>query len=91
MDSRARRVVVSGAVQGVGFRHYTRLRASELGLAGWVRNLPDGRVEIWVEGSETGVEELVAWLRTGPPAARVSALDVREVEPARLEGFEVRR
>ena len=91
MDSRARRVFVSGEVQGVGFRHYTKLRARELGLAGWVQNLPDGRVDVWVEGPATGVEEMVDWLRSGPPAARVSALDVRVVEPALFERFEVRR
>jgi len=78
-------------VQGVGFRHYTKLRARELGLAGWVQNLPDGRVEVWVEGPETIVGEMLEWLRSGPPPARVSALEVREVEPALLERFEVRR
>ncbi len=91
MDSCARRVFVSGIVQGVGFRHYTKLRARELGLAGWVQNLPDGRVEVWVEGPETIVEEMVDWLRIGPPGARVSAFEQREVQPAAHERFEVRR
>ena len=82
---------ISGEVQGVGFRHYAKLRARELGLAGWVQNLADGRVEVWVEGPETSVEEMVDWLRIGPPSARVSELEAREVQPAQLERFEVRR
>jgi acylphosphatase len=91
MGACARHVIVSGAVQGVGFRHYTKVRARELGLTGWVQNLDDGRVEVWVEGAEPVVERMVAWLRSGPPSARVSAIDARAVEPARLERFEVRR
>jgi len=91
MEVCARRVLVSGVVQGVGFRYYTRLRASELGLAGWVRNLPDGRVEVWVEGPATVVDELVDWLRRGPPGARVSSIEAREVQADGLERFEVRR
>lgn len=91
MDAVARRVFVSGTVQGVGFRHYTKLRARELGLVGWVQNLPDGRVEAWVEGAETVVEEMVDWLRIGPAGARVTDFETREVQPARLERFEVRR
>ncbi len=91
MDVCARRVFVSGEVQGVGFRHYTKVRARELGLAGWVQNLPDGRVEVWVEGPETIVEELLDWLRSGPSGAHVRGLEAREVRPAALERFEVRR
>jgi acylphosphatase len=91
MDLCARRVLVSGVVQGVGFRYYTRLRASELGLSGWVQNLADGRVEVWVEGPPAAVEQLLEWLRRGPPGAQVSASEAREVPPAGLERFEVRR
>ena len=91
MEACARRVFVSGEVQGVGFRHYTKLRARELGLFGWVQNLPDGRVEVWIEGPEPIVEEMLDWLRLGPPSARVSAFETREVQPANLERFEVRR
>jgi acylphosphatase len=91
MEVCARRVLVSGVVQGVGFRYYTRLRASELGLAGWVQNLPDGRVEVWVEGPPADVEQLLQWLRGGPPGACVSGCEVREVPPAGMERFEVRR
>jgi len=90
MDVCARCVLVSGVVQGVGFRYYTRKRASELGLSGWVRNLADGRVEVWVEGQPAPVEQLLEWLRRGPPGARVGGCEAREVPPAALERFEVR-
>jgi acylphosphatase len=90
MELCARRVLVSGVVQGVGFRFYTRLRASELGLAGWVQNLADGRVEVWVEGQPALVEEMLEWLRRGPPGARVSGCEAHEGPPGGLERFEVR-
>jgi acylphosphatase len=91
MELCARRVLVSGVVQGVGFRYYTQLRASELGLSGWVQNLADGRVEVWVEGQPAVVEEMLEWLHRGPPGARVSGCEAREVRPGGLERFEVRR
>jgi acylphosphatase len=91
MEACARRVIVSGEVQGVGFRYFTRQRARELGLCGWVQNLPDGRVEVWVEGPAPNVEQMVDWLRVGPPSARVRELEQREVQPAALERFDVRR
>lgn len=69
-------------MQGVGFRHHTKVRARELGLAGWVRNLPDGSVEVWAEGEPGAVVELDRWLRTGPPAARVEQCEAREEAPA---------
>ncbi len=67
---------VSGCVQGVFFRARTRERAQALGLTGWVRNLPDGRVEIASEGEDDALASLVAWARVGPPAARVSDVAV---------------
>lgn len=70
-------VVVHGLVQGVAFRHHTCRRALELGVTGWVRNLPDGSVECMFEGDEAAVNALVEWCRSGPPAARVDRLDVR--------------
>jgi acylphosphatase len=72
------KVVVHGLVQGVAFRHYTCRRAMELGVTGWVRNLPDGSVEGLFEGDETAVKALVEWCRSGPPAARVERLDLRD-------------
>jgi len=82
MGHAARHVVVRGLVQGVGFRHHTKVRARELGLVGWVRNRPDGSVEVWAEGDAGRVAELDRWLRIGPPAARVDEVEVRDEPPA---------
>jgi len=79
------RIRVTGVVQGVGYRHSTRLEAERLGLSGTVQNLPDGSVEAVAEGEREKVESLVAWCRSGPPAARVRAVDV-QWEPALDEG-----
>ena len=85
-------VTVSGLVQGVNFRHYTRMQAEALGVAGWVRNLPDGRVEGCFEGEEPAVEALIAWCRRGPDWARVDDVTtVREAWRGEFEGFSVRR
>ncbi|HCE66721.1 MAG: acylphosphatase [Geobacteraceae bacterium GWC2_55_20] len=70
-------IIVHGSVQGVSFRYYTSRRALELGVSGWVRNLPDGTVEGLFEGSDSAVQALVEWCRLGPAAARVDRLDVR--------------
>lgn len=91
MAPAARHVLVSGRVQGVGFRWHARAKGQELGLAGWVRNLPDGRVEAWLEGEEAAVAAMLAWLAKGPPAARVTNLEVVEREPEGLTCFETRR
>lgn len=91
-DERARaHVWISGRVQGVFFRAATQHVARQHGLAGWVRNLPDGRVEAVFEGRRRAVETLVAWCHEGPPAARVEHVEVRW-EPPRDEppGFRVR-
>lgn len=77
-------------VQGVGFRWSCAREAERLGVAGWVRNLPDGTVEIVAEGSTDDVDALVAWARHGPRGASVSRVDVVD-EPAVGEtGFDVR-
>ncbi len=84
-------VFVSGRVQGVFYRDSVRRRAVELGVSGWVRNLPDGRVEAVFEGSEAAVQGALAYARQGPPFARVSDVEVSE-EPATGESgrFEIR-
>jgi acylphosphatase len=75
MSDRARvHLVVSGRVQGVAFRAYTEDQGRRLGVAGWVRNLADGRVEILAEGPREALESLVAFCRRGPPAARVEGV-----------------
>ena len=76
MAERARvHLLVSGMVQGVSFRYFTVEEARRLGLAGWVRNLADGRVEALAEGDRRAVEALVAWCRRGPPSARVDEVE----------------
>lgn len=86
--SRACRVLVSGRVQGVGFRASTRREALRLGLAGHARNLADGRVEVLACGDATAVAALLVWLKQGPPQARVDTLEVTDVAvPAGLSGF----
>jgi acylphosphatase len=69
---------VSGRVQGVFYRASTAQLARQLGLTGWVRNLPDGRVEIVAEGEAESLQKLLSWCRLGPPAARVDSLAVEE-------------
>jgi acylphosphatase len=86
----ARRVRVTGLVQGVFFRAWTRDQARELGVAGWVRNCADGSVEAHVEGEAGAVEELVNLLREGPPGARVDHVEVETADPEGLSTFEVR-
>jgi len=80
----ARRAFVSGRVQGVYFRASTRDRARELGVTGYARNLADGRVEVLACGPIAAVEQLCAWLRQGPPAARVDVVVVDTVSPQEL-------
>jgi acylphosphatase len=81
----------SGRVQGVGFRHYTMLRAREIGVSGWVRNLPDGAVEVTAEGTRDQLEALLAFLHQGPPAARVIQVDVLwGAATGAFDGFEIR-
>lgn len=77
-------------VQGVFFRYEARERARTRGLAGWVRNLPDGRVEALLEGPDEAVESMVDWCRRGPRGAEVTDVEVIAEEPEGLEGFEVR-
>jgi acylphosphatase len=77
-------------VQGVFFRDSTRSAAASRGVAGWVRNSPDGTVQAWFEGAEDAVESMVEWCRSGPSRADVDRVDVERVEPEGLSGFEVR-
>ena len=77
-ESIARRLVIAGSVQGVGFRYAFADEARMRGLGGWVRNRRDGRVEALVSGPAPEVAAMIAWARIGPPAARVSSVDVEE-------------
>lgn len=71
-----KRLFISGRVQGVYFRAHTREKAIGLGLKGWVRNLPDGRVEALIEGSEEAVKTMIEWCKTGEPPSRVEQVEV---------------
>jgi acylphosphatase len=85
-----RRVLVSGRVQGVYFRDTCRQMAAGQGVAGWVRNLPDGRVEAVFEGPDEQVGGLVAWAGQGPASAVVSGVAVHDEPPEGLRGFNIR-
>lgn len=87
------RFVVAGLVQGVGYRFFVQRRATELGLSGWVRNLPDGRVEILSRGEPTALESLEAHLRQGPTHGRVDHVEKFETldEACPAKGFDIKR
>jgi acylphosphatase len=86
----ARRVRVTGRVQGVFFRAWTREQAEDLGVKGWVRNCSDGSVEAHLEGDADAVVGLIDLLRKGPPGARVDDLRSDEAQPEHQSSFEVR-
>jgi acylphosphatase len=86
----ARRVRVTGRVQGVFFRAWTQQNARELGVKGWVRNTADGSVEAHLEGDEAAVKALIQRLWEGPPSARVENVEVEEAAPEDSSHFEVR-
>ena len=89
-DRRRTRLLISGRVQGVMFRDSAREVAVRLGLAGWVRNLPDGRVEAAFEGPTQDVGGAVGWCREGPAGARVSGIEVIEEEPLGETSFRIK-
>lgn len=82
----AARLRIGGRVQGVGFRYYALRQAREIGVGGWVRNLPDGRVEAHVEGPEPAVRRFAAALRQGPPLSRVDEVEEMTASAAPGEG-----
>lgn len=86
---RRARVRVRGRVQGVFFRESTRRAALDAGVAGYVRNLPDGSVEAAFEGTPDAVERLVAFARSGPPDAEVRDVEVADEPPEGVTGFSV--
>jgi acylphosphatase len=83
-------VYVSGIVQGVAFRYYAQQKAGELAVSGWVKNLPDGRVEAVFEGDPDRVREIIAWCESGPSSADVEDVAVEDETPEGLSSFEVR-
>lgn len=86
MERARARVLIAGQVQGVGFRAAMRDRARAAGVEGWVRNLPDGRVEAVFEGGRPAVQRLVSWCYSGPTHAAVEKVTVSWEEPTGKEG-----
>ncbi len=84
-------VVVTGDVQGVGYRYTLRMIAVDAGVSGWVRNRRDGSVEAEVEGTPDQVDEVLAWMAEGPPGSRVSGARATDATPNGERGFQVRR
>jgi acylphosphatase len=87
----ARRLRVTGRVQGVFFRVWTRGEARTLDVCGWVRNCPDGSVEAQLEGEPATVQALIDLMREGPPGAEVENVEIEEADRGGLSGFEIWR
>jgi len=81
---------IAGTVQGVGFRYFVQRKATALGLSGWVRNLDDGRVEVYATGSAAQLSDLAAALHAGPRMAEVRNVEEREEAVEKLSGFRMR-
>lgn len=90
MMDEARRIRITGDVQGVGFRDWARNTARQIGLAGWVRNLPDGTVEAHLEGSGADIAAMLDRMNEGPQAGRVHDLKADAAEPEGAEDFRIR-
>jgi acylphosphatase len=90
MSDTARHLSITGRVQGVFFRAWSREQADELGVKGWIRNRPDGHVEAHVEGEESAVEAMIERLRGGPPAAQVEHVRTWDADVCDFDDFEVR-
>jgi acylphosphatase len=87
----ARRYLISGRVQGVGFRYFTEAAATRDGVLGWVRNLPDGRVEIAAQGDAEALARFERHVRHGPPSANVEHIEIEDMPPdAQSSGFNVK-
>ena len=85
------RIIVKGIVQGVCFRYYTKLKAEELKINGWVRNKKDGSVEIVAQGQKSSLDAFINWCRQGPSNAKVKEIEVKEEDfSERLDGFYIK-
>lgn len=90
MKTHAKRWIVSGHVQGVGFRCFVQHKAASLGLTGWARNLDSGAVEVYASGSDCSLSDLAAALHIGPRMAQVRSVDEHEETVQKLTGFSIR-
>jgi len=90
-ENRAVHTIAHGLVQAVGFRNYTKVSAQRLGVAGWVRNMDDGNVEIWAEGTQSRLQKFIQAIRRGPTHSRVTQLDLSwEVPNGESRSFRIR-
>jgi acylphosphatase len=85
----ARRWLITGRVQGVGFRYFVQKRGTDLGLDGWARNLADGRVEVYAIGTSEKLSELAASLHAGPPMSDVRSVEQHDEAVQRISGFRI--
>ena len=83
-------IIVYGRVQGVWFRAGTKEKASELGILGWVKNRPEGTVEIHAEGEKSQLDSFIAWCRKGTPTANVTSLGLASISLKNFTSFEIR-
>jgi len=91
VECRAVHTIAHGLVQGVGFRHYIKVSAQHLGVAGWVRNMDDGCVEIWAESTQVRLQRFIQAVRRGPAHGRVTQLDLTwEVPNGESRSFRIR-
>ena len=84
-------LIIKGKVQGVFFRASAKDKADDLGIKGWVKNTPEGDVEIMANGNQMAVDEFIQWCRTGPSKAKVTSVDTRIVEEEDFTGFRITR
>ncbi|MBW8333778.1 MAG: acylphosphatase [Prolixibacteraceae bacterium] len=84
-------IIIDGRVQGVGFRYFALLKATELNLSGWVKNTPDGKVEIEATGEPNNLSVFIDWMKTGPTRAIIKTFSVSDITPTRtLTNFSIR-
>lgn len=90
MENRTYRIEVSGRVQGVAFRHYTKLQAERTGVTGWVKNLNNDSVEAVISGSKEQIDVMITWFHAGSPSAVVANVSIFEIEdPDHYNSFDI--
>lgn len=90
MPEKAVSIIISGRVQGVGFRYFASHKAEECRISGWVKNTPQGYVEIEAEGKSTDIELFTDWIKIGPARAFIGSVSVTEIPPAGYKSFVIR-